>query len=110
MGALDDAVAEIEQARGAIERPEIRTKLDSIAASLVEMTDTEAGELTNGEEAFSDVEFPGAAPSPDNLAALEGELADLAEDTTDEARGHLEAARQRVAQHRLGGKSDAGEQ
>lgn len=99
--ALEDAIREIELARDVLERPGVRTKLDSIAASLVEMIDTEAGELTPGEEAFADADFAGAAPSSDNLADLEGELAELAAEMDAEGRGHLEAARQRVADRRL---------
>lgn len=101
MGALEDAIGEIEKARDAVEETEVRTKLDSIAVSLAEMADTEAGELTDAEEAFGDADFAGAAPSGDNLTELEGELAELAESTTDEAREHLEAARRGVASYRV---------
>lgn len=102
MGELEDAIEEISAARDAIEQTEISTKLDSIAVSLVEMVDTEAGERTDGEEAFADADFEGAAPSEDNLAEVEEELAELEPRVTGDAREHLEAARRRIASHRAG--------
>lgn len=104
MGALEDAIEEVDTARDAVEETAVRTKLDSIAVSLVEMADTEAGELTDAEEAFGDADFAGSAPSGDNLAELENELADLAASTTGEAQEHIEAARREVASYRVRGR------
>lgn len=109
MGALEDAIDEIEKAQVAIDRSDDRTKLDSIAASLVEMADAEAGELTAGDVAFGDTEFEGAASSSDNLAELEGALAGLAEDADADTRGHIEAARQQLAEYRLRNQDGDGE-
>lgn len=105
MGALEEAIAELEQARNVVEPADVRTKLDSIIVSLIEMIDTEAGEPTDAEEAFADVDFTGTTASFDNLAELEGELAGLAERTNGEAGDHLEAARQRIASYRIDSSS-----
>lgn len=97
MQRLGDAITEIERARDAVESADVRTKLDSIAESLNEMIDTAVGEETGDDEAFADASFAGAAASPDNLEELENALAGLAEDSTGEASGHLEAARRHIA-------------
>lgn len=101
MRELEDAMAEIERARDAVEKSEVRTRLDSIGASLEEMLDTEAGNLSDAEPALADTEFEGAAPYPDHLEELEANLRDQAEETDDgSVRDHLETARQRIAAYR----------
>ena len=100
MGALEEAIEEIDAARNASEQTEISTKLDSIAVSLGEMADAEGGTLTADEDAFADTEFAGSAPSEENLAEVEGELAELAGRLGGDARAHLEAARDKVSSHR----------
>lgn len=110
MGALEAAMVEIEQARATVDETDVRTKLESIATSLEEMIDTEAGELTDAEAAFGDTDFPGSAASGDNLEELEIHLADLAAKTGGESGVHMEAARRQIASFRTDQKSENREQ
>lgn len=101
MDSLKDAIAEVERAQDSVTDTEIRTKLDSINTSFQEMFDTAAGEETNGDGAFADSDFAGAAPTDHNLRELEENLLELAEKTErPEVRDHLEAAQQHVANYR----------
>lgn len=100
MGTLEVAIEEIRRASGAVKEPDATTKLESIAASLREMIDTREGERTDADEAFGDVDFEGSAPSEDNVAEVEEQLAGLAEETNDDARAHIEAALGRIASFR----------
>lgn len=101
MEALENAKAEIEQARSGVSDSDVRTQLESITTSLQEMLDTAAGERTDGDEAFGDTDISGAAPSDDNLLELEGNLDKLAENTDrEDVQDHLENARRKVAAYR----------
>lgn len=101
MDPLEDAIAEIERAQESVTDTEVRTKLDSIDTSLQEMFDTAAGEETNGDIAFANSDFAGAAPTGDNLRELEENLLELAEKTErPEVRDRLEAAQRHVATYR----------
>lgn len=101
MKALEEAMAEIEQARSDVAHSDVRTELESITASLQEMLDTEAGEQTDAEVAFGDTDFSGAAPHADHLLELEKNLVKLAENTDQQGVGaHLETAHRKIANYR----------
>ena len=107
MGALEDAQAEIEQARDEISKTEVRTELESIAASLQEMRDAEADEKTEGDVAFGGEEFTGTDASADHLQELESHLLKLAKEIDQEpAQDHLESAQGILATHRTGPQND----
>lgn len=101
MRELEDAMTEIERARDAVEKSDIRSQLDSIGASLQEMLDTEAGNPTDAGPALGRTEFEGAAPYADHLEELESNLREQAEEAeTTAVRDHLETARERIADYR----------
>lgn len=107
MEPLEEANAEIERARSAISDSEVRTQLESITVSLQEMRDSAAGERTDGDEAFADVDVSGTTPSDDNLRELEDNLTKLAENMDQEdVRSHLENAQRTIGAYRTELESD----
>lgn len=101
MKALEDAMAEIKQARSDVEHSDVRTELESITASLQEMLDAESGEQTDAEVAFGDTDFSGSAPHEDNLLELEKHLVKLADNTDQRnVQNHLENANRKIAHYR----------
>lgn len=101
MGDLDDAMTEIHRAQDGVSETDVQTELQSIAASLQELSDAEAGERTDGEVAFADSDFVGADPDEDTLQSLERQLDTLAENVDrDGVREHLRTARDRLAAYR----------
>lgn len=101
MNALEDAMAEIDDAEEDVQDAEIRTKLDSIGASLQEMLDTLAGEETSNEVVLADSDVTGAAPHDDHLVEIETNLEELAENAEDpEVRKRLGRARRHVRNYR----------
>lgn len=100
MQELRDAVAELERASDAVEKTGVRTQLDSLAVSLDEMLDAEEGRLTDADEAFADVDFPGTPPYSDDIGEIEEKLRGLSKETTGDAQRHIDAARRAVASFR----------
>lgn len=103
MNLLEQSMAEIDRAEEHVRKTEVRTKLDSIGASLQEMIDAMSGEETSGDVVLGDTETAGAAPSDENLEEVESNLLELAEETEDpDVREHLSTARLRVEKYRTG--------
>lgn len=101
MNALEDAMAEIDDAEEDVQNTEVRTKLDSIGASLQEMLDTLAGDETSNEVVLADSNVSGAAPHDDHLEAIETNLQELAENADDpDVRKRLGRARRHVRNYR----------
>ena len=100
MDGLREAVAELELAADAVEKTDVRTQLDSLAVSLDEMVDAEEDRLTDSDEAFADVDFPGTPPHPDDIGEIEEKLRGLSEETTGDAQRHIDAARRALASYR----------
>lgn len=108
METLEAAKREIARARSSVSDTEVRTKLESITASLQEMLDAEEGEQTDADVAFGDTDFAGTAPDDDNLEELGDNLLELAENVDQQdVQEHLQAAQQQLLEYRSG-RDEAG--
>lgn len=100
MDELRVAIGELQSASEAVQKTDVRTQLDSLSVSLDEMVDAEEGRLTDSDEAFADVDFQGTPPQSDDIGEIEAKLRGLSEETTGDAREHIDTARRALASYR----------